>query len=45
MDGLQNTSGLTGWHRKTVEAHARQVSQPAEQPPPARRIAYAGEGL
>jgi hypothetical protein len=33
MDGLQNTSGLSGSHRKTVEGHARQVSQPAEQPP------------
>jgi hypothetical protein len=30
-DGLQNTSGLAGSHRKTVEAHARQVSQPGEQ--------------
>ena len=30
-DGLQNTSGLTGSHRKTVEAHAHQVSQPGEQ--------------
>jgi hypothetical protein len=28
MDGLQNTSGLTGSHRKTVEAHAHQVSRP-----------------
>jgi hypothetical protein len=27
-DGLQNTSGLTGSHRKTVEAHAHQVSRP-----------------
>jgi hypothetical protein len=34
MDGFQNTSGLSGSHRKTVEAHARQlsqVSQPGEQ--------------
>ncbi len=30
LDGLQNTSGLTGSHKKTVEDHARQVSQPAE---------------
>ena len=35
MDGLQNTSGFTGSHRKTVEAHARQVSQCCELPPPA----------
>ena len=28
MDGLQNTSGLTGSHKKTVEAHAHQVSRP-----------------
>jgi hypothetical protein len=31
MDGFQNTSGLTGSHRKTVEAHARQVSHLGEQ--------------
>jgi len=45
MGGLQNTSGLAGSHRKIVEAHARQVSQPAEQPPHSRRIAHAGEDL
>ena len=28
MDGFQNTSGLTGSHRKTVEAHAHQLSRP-----------------
>jgi len=28
MDGLQDTSGLAGSHRKTVEAHAHQVSRP-----------------
>ena len=27
MDGFQNTSRLTGTHRKTVEAHARQHSR------------------
>jgi hypothetical protein len=32
LDGFQNTSGLTGSHRKTVEAHAHQVSQSGEQP-------------
>ena len=31
MDGFRNRSGLTGSHRKTVEAHVRQVSQLAEQ--------------
>jgi hypothetical protein len=29
MDGLQDMSGLAGSHRKTVEAHARQVSRPS----------------
>lgn len=28
IDGFQNTSGLTGSHRKTVEAHADQLSRP-----------------
>jgi len=45
MDGFQDTSGLAGSHRKTVDAYVRQVSQPAEQPPPASRITHAGEGL
>nr|MDQ2873500.1 hypothetical protein [Actinomycetota bacterium] len=42
-NGFQDTSGLTGSHRKTVEAYVRQVSQPAAQPPSARTIAHAGE--
>jgi hypothetical protein len=29
MDGLRDMSGLAGSHRKTVEAHARQVSRPS----------------
>jgi hypothetical protein len=29
MDGFQTTSGLTGSHRKTVEAHAQELSRPS----------------
>jgi hypothetical protein len=43
MNGFQDTSGLVA-RTGNVEAHARQVCQPAGQPPPASKDRSRGRG-